>query len=67
MIVDYNPQKSQINEMDAVKYVFSKRPKKQNLTVASQNYTKISFKRLLKIFPTYFLKTFSATFSETFF
>ena len=58
MIVDYNPQKSQINEMDAVKYVFSKRPKKQNLTVASQNYTKISFKRLKNLSYLFFQNIF---------
>ena len=55
--------------MDAAIYVFSKTSKKQNLTVALQNYAKISFKRLS--FSQYFFVTFSKTFfrniQQTFF
>ena len=48
-----------------LKYVFSKTSKNQILTVASQNYAKISLiKRLCKTFPTYFSLIFLQNFSN---
>ena len=56
-------------------YVFRKTSKKQKLTVALQNYTKISLKRLYKnlsylffmnFFPNIFFATFSKHFLRTF-
>ena len=57
-----------IHKLDVAKYMRSaKHLKKQNLAVALQNYTKISFKRLYKNLSYLFFTNFCAIFCKIFF